>query len=242
MTFDILLRGAIVVPPTIRVLVVAAHPDDEVLGCGGAIAAHVAQGDEVHILILADGETSRNRNAGSEAVEHRCGDAQKAAEVLGARPPRFLNLPDNQLDTIPLLDIVQHVETVVGELRPQVVYTHHGNDLNIDHRIAHQAVLTACRPHPQSAVQEIYGFETPSSTEWGSPDVAPAFQPQRFVDISDFLDLKRRALACYRSEMKEFPHARSFEGCEALARWRGCSVGVPSAEAFCVLRQIVRTG
>jgi LmbE family N-acetylglucosaminyl deacetylase len=222
------------------VLVVAAHPDDEVLGCGGAMARHARQGDIVETLLLAEGATSRDqrRDAKARAKEisalRDC--ATKAARALGVRPPRFGGLPDNRMDSIDLIDVVKIVEAAVREIRPSVVYTHHASDLNIDHRITHQAVLTGCRPMPGSSVRSIYAFEVPSSTEWAGPDAA--FRPNRNVSIADEWRAKKAALEIYQSEMRPFPHARSLEAVEALAVWRGASVGVAKAEAFEVLRQI----
>ncbi len=219
-----------------NILVIAAHPDDEALGCGGALVRHVARGDRVQCLFLADGAGSRSEGAD---VGLRQRQAEAAARRLGAAAPMLLGFPDNRMDSVPLLDIVQAVEKVIAEVRPDIIYTHHGNDLNIDHRITHQAVLTACRPQPDSCVRAIYGFEVPSSTEWASPEAAPAFRPVRFVDISDYLQHKMALLDCYADEMRAFPHARSREAVEALARWHGATVGVAAAEAFSVIREIV---
>lgn len=222
------------------VLVVAAHPDDEALGCGGTIARHAADGDVVHVLFLADGETSRGNEKGSAAaIARRESAAREAAGILGAEAPRFAGFPDNQLDTIPLLEVTQAVETVLREIQPHTVYTHHWGDLNVDHRMVHQAVLTACRPQPGAPVKAIYTFEVPSSTEWASPRPDQAFLPVRFTDISDFLDTKMKALGCYEDEMRPFPHARSMKGVEALALWRGTSAGMAAAEAFMVVRELV---
>jgi N-acetylglucosamine malate deacetylase 1 len=220
-----------------QILIVAAHPDDEVLGCGGTILRHVEEGNEVRILILADGESSRNK-AGS--MQNRIDASFNAAKILGVSPPVHLQLHDNRLDTYPLLDIVQMVEEHVALICPNIIYTHHGNDLNVDHRLVHQAVLTACRPQPSTKVEAIYGFETMSSTEWSSPDTAPAFRPTRFVNITRYLTQKLSALRAYESEMRPYPHARSFEAARALASVRGATVGLEAAEAFSVIREVYR--
>ncbi len=220
------------------VLVVAAHPDDEVLGCGGTIAHHTAAGEKVSILLFADGISSR-AEAGSDAIEERQSAARAAAKALGAEAPRFLGLPDNRLDTVPLLDVVKKVETVINEINPAVIYTHHGGDLNIDHRIASDVVLTAARPLPGAPVRAIYAFETVSSTEWAQPPDGSGFRPTRFVDISAHLAAKKAALECYAEELRPFPHPRSHEALEVLARWRGASAGLEAAEAFEVVREIV---
>jgi LmbE family N-acetylglucosaminyl deacetylase len=219
------------------VLVVAAHPDDEILGCGGTLARHVAADDIVHIIILADGETSRGN---IDTLVKRTQDAERAAAVLGVNLYRLLGLPDNRLDQLPLLDIVQLIEPAISEIRPTIVYTHHGGDLNIDHKITHRAVLTACRPLPDSTIRAIYTFETPSSTEWSSGQQDFPFTPIHIVDISKTLDQKMAALGCYASEMRAFPHARSYEAIESMARFRGAQFGLEAAEVFGVIRQFWR--
>ena len=224
------------------VLVVAAHPDDEILGCGGALARHAAGGDTVHVLIVAEGATSRDARRDPEGREPELtalrASASRAASVIGAEEPRLLGLPDNRLDALPLLDVIKPIEAVVEAVAPEIVYTHHGGDLNVDHRIVHQAVVTACRPLPGSPVRAIYAFETVSSTEWQS--AGDAFRPQRSVDIEPFLRLKLQALEAYKAEMRPFPHARSFEAVEALARVRGAAAGLKAAECFVIVREIVR--
>lgn len=222
-----------------NVLVVAAHPDDEVLGCGASIARHAAAGDAVHVLILAEGLTSRGR-AGAAALRKLRADAQKAARVLGAQPPVFGGLPDNRLDTVALLDVVKLVEREVARVRPAVVYTHHAGDLNVDHRVAHQAVLTACRPLPASPVGKILCFEVPSSTEWQAPGSAPAFAPNVFHDVAKSLSRKLAALRAYAGEMRRWPHPRSLKAVEHLARWRGATIGADAAEAFVLARAVER--
>ena len=219
-----------------HVLAVVAHPDDEVLGAGGALARHAAKGDTVHIAFLADGIGSRGEDR--EAGDRRAVAAKRAAEILGARPPRFLGFQDNRLDGVDLLDVVKAVEAVVSEILPATIYTHHLGDLNVDHEICSRAVLTACRPLPGFCVRRIYAFEVASSTEWSQPNAALAFVPNRFVDISAALATKRRALEAYQEEMRDFPHPRSYQAVEALAAWRGASAGFHAAEAFMVLRDI----
>jgi len=225
------------------VLVVAAHPDDEVLGCGGTIARHADAGDQVQVLIVAEGATSRQQQrdrvqAGDELSALALA-AQKAGSILGAVGVELLDLPDNRLDSLDRLDLIKRLEERIGSLRPQVVYVHHAGDVNVDHRRLHEAVVTACRPTPGHPVQRLLSFEVASSSEWQPPGSAPAFQPNWFVDISGQWRRKREALVAYASEMRPWPHARSMEALEHLARWRGAQVGVEAAEAFCLLRQLV---
>jgi N-acetylglucosamine malate deacetylase 1 len=225
-----------------QVLVVAAHPDDEVLGCGGTVARHTMAGDRVASLIVAEGATSRHANAssGRDEVFALKRAAAAAAEALGAEPPRFGGFPDNRLDTVALIDIVQAIEVVVAEVRPDCVYTHHAGDLNIDHRVVSNAVITACRPLPDTVHDQIYCFETPSSTEWAPSETAAQFRPNHFVGIDATLERKMHALAAYAIEMRDFPHPRSYQAVEALARWRGASVGLDAAEAFMLMRRVIR--
>lgn len=218
------------------VLIVAAHTDDEALGCGGTIARHVAEGDAVHAVFMADGVSSRPDMAADD-LDRRMVAAKRSHEILGLQRVEYLGLPDNRMDGLPLLDVVQTLEVVIQAVAPQVIYTHHHGDLNIDHSVTNQAVMTACRPQPGSSVREIYCFEVLSSTEWATPQREP-FVPNVFVNISDFLDIKLRALQAYQLEMRPAPHSRSIEHAEYLARHRGHSVGVAAAEAFVAIRQI----
>lgn len=213
------------------ILIVAAHPDDEVLGCGGTIAKHTAAGDVVNILIVAEGATSRDDH-NQKIVATLKESAAKAALILGAKPPIMLGLPDNRLDSMDRLDVVKVIENHIKNISPNTVYTHHGGDLNIDHRTVHEAVITACRPVPGSSVRKILSFETLSSTEWASPSIGKMFCPNHFVHISDQMKTKIRATEAYETEMRPFPHARSLKSLEALARLRGSQVGVEEAEAF----------
>jgi LmbE family N-acetylglucosaminyl deacetylase len=219
------------------VLVVAAHTDDEALGCAGTIARHVAEGDTVHAVFMADGVTSR-AGASQENLLGRNAAAEKARAILGITENFYLGMPDNRMDSIPLIDVVQKLEPFIDKLQPNIVYTHHLGDLNIDHRITHQAVMTACRPQPGSSVRAIYAFEVMSSTEWATATANP-FLPNYFVDISKYLIKKNHALNAYHAEMRKTPHSRSTEHLKNLASHRGQSVGVLAAEAFMSIRVIV---
>lgn len=220
-----------------KVLVVAAHPDDEALGCGGTMSRLAAEGAEVHVLFLSDGVTARATVAQDALAERRrMGD--RAAEVMGAWRPVYLDLPDNRMDGLDLLDIVQAVERSAAGIAPEAVFTHFPGDLNVDHRLCAQAVLTAFRPFPDQPVRSIYGFEVASSTEWAFGAAGQNFAPNVFFDISAHLPQKIAALEMYGEEMRPSPHARSIEAVEACARWRGASVGVEAAEGFSLLRSI----
>jgi N-acetylglucosamine malate deacetylase 1 len=219
------------------VLVVAAHPDDEVLGCGGTMARHAEAGDIVHVVFLADGETSRE-GAGKDEIMRREAAAGRAAEALGAQRPRFLRFPDNRLDSTPFLDVVRALEAEVAGLAPRILYCHHPGDLNVDHRVAARAVVTAFRPLPQSSVAEIRAFEVPSSTEWSFGVTSAAFMPNLFIDITKTFEKKLQALAAYAGETRPFPHPRSPEALESAAKRWGSTVGRERAEAFQIVRSV----
>lgn len=227
---------------TRNVLIVAAHPDDEILGVGGTAAWHVDRGDRVATAILAEGATSRDkeRDVDDRRLELQAlrRSAALAAGKLGLPEPDFFGLPDNRMDRLDLLDVVKIVEEIVEKVDPDIVYTHHFGDLNIDHDVTHRAVVTACRPLPEVKPRAIYSFETVSSTEWSSIEQGASFRPQHYVDISAQLDRKLEALAEYPGEMRPFPHARSIEAVECLAKLRGSQIGRSAAEAFMVVRQI----
>lgn len=217
-----------------NVLAMVAHPDDEALGAGGTLARHAAHGDDVFIAYLTNGVGARDSD--SQAENARIEMSRKAAAILGAKLVDGRLFPDNQLDSVPLLYLIHAVERYVTLTQPEVIYTHHAGDLNIDHRICNQAVLTACRPMKGSSVKAIHAIEVPSSTEWQVPN---SFQPNMFVDVESTMPRKSDALKAYGDEMRPFPHPRSYEGIVYLARWRGASVGLEYAEAFMVLREIV---
>ncbi len=218
-----------------KTLVIAAHPDDEVLGAGASIARWLDEGRPVHIAILGEGATSRAENSaeskrGTVATLQR--RAVQASRALGAPPPRMFGLADNRFDTLPLLEIVQRIEALVAEFEPELVLTHCGGDLNIDHALTFRAVMTALRPMESTSVRELRVFEIPSSTEWAFARFEPAFRPNVFVDVEATLQRKLDAMACYDSEARLFPHPRSPESLAALARTRGAQIGLRAAEAF----------
>ncbi len=218
-----------------KILIIAAHPDDEVLGCGGTISRLAQEGHEVYIAILGEGITSRyekRQQADSSLVNELHGRCREVSAMLNAKDLFLYDLPDNRFDTVPLLDVVKIVETLINRLHPQVIYTHHPGDLNIDHAIAFRAVITAARPLPGCDTKEIYAFEAPSATEWSFQRIGPAFRPNVFMDISATIDVKLRAMEIYESELRPFPHPRAPEALRANAQRWGTVSGWMAAEAF----------
>jgi len=219
-----------------KILIVAAHPDDEMLGMGGTILKHVNNKDAVSILFLGDGITSRDINAD---IEPRRRQAKKVAELLQAKIAGLEQFPDNRFDSVSLLDIVKKIEPVIARIKPNIIYTHHMGDLNIDHRLTAQSVLTACRPQPGFCVKKILGFEVLSSTEWQAKDSSHCFCPTEYTDISKFIEKKIEILKkAYGDELRQFPHPRSAQGVKILAQYRGMEVGYKYAEAFQLIRNL----
>jgi LmbE family N-acetylglucosaminyl deacetylase len=223
------------------VLVIAAHPDDEILGCGGTAARLVREGRDVHFAIMGEGITSRHANrdaAGVEQLAQLKRQAQAAAGKVGVQNVALHQLPDNRLDTVPLLEVVKLVEDLIDRIQPEIVYTHHPGDLNVDHGVIFRAVLTATRPMAGQPVRELYAFEVSSSTEWSFQRLEPIFRPNVFVDITHTIDAKVAAIECYESEARKFPHPRSPEALRALATRWGTVVGCAAAEAFELVRSV----
>ena len=219
-----------------NVLVVAAHPDDEVLGCGATVAKHAATGDRVWHLILGEGVMSRSDVSAAEkdkALDELWASAEAAGKVLGVERVILKKLPCCQFDTVPLLDIVHMVEETIRALKPSIIYTHHLGDVNIDHRRTIEAVETAIRPNGGSFIEEVLAFEVPSSTEWNFAK-ADMFRPNSFVELSekDFAAKHEALFTAYRKEMRTYPHSRSPEYLRALAICRGVQAGYPLAESF----------
>lgn len=216
-----------------KILVIAAHPDDEVLGCGGTLALCAERGSHIHVAFLGDGVFSRDVGPDREgALAARRKAAQAACNILGVQSISFGDFPDNRMDGVMLLDIVKPIEELIAQYCPDTVFTHHAGDLNIDHRRTHEAVSTACRPQQGHPVHTLLSFEVPSSTEWQLPGSAPAFVPNWFIDISSSLERKLSALDAYSDEMRPWPHPRSRLAVSHLARWRGSTIGTDAAEAF----------
>ena len=217
------------------VLVVAAHPDDEAIGCFGTLLNHYKLGDIINIIFLTDGVSSRgNSKKNKDGRKKNC---LKVLSVLGLKKNNvfFLDYPDNMMDSVPLLDVVKNIEKIKQKIKPNIIYTHFSNDLNIDHRVAYQAAVTASRPTTNETVKKIFCFEILSSTEWSDKN-KQIFSPNYFVDISKFINKKIKALKIYDKEIKKSPNARSLENIKNLASIRGSSIGTYYAEAFFIER------
>ena len=223
-----------------RYLTIAAHPDDEVLGCGATMARLSSEGHEVHILILGEGATSRHTDpdGGASQVRTLRAQADKAGSELGASSVTVESLPDNKFDALPLLDIVRMVERHVSDLKPDAIFTHHGSDLNIDHRITAQAVITATRTMAGAPVKEVLAFHIPSSTEWAFGVTGQSFQPDVFFDVTGHIAAKITAMKIYEEEARQFPHPRSPEALEAISKTWGSTAGFAAAEAFELIRSL----
>lgn len=225
-----------------NVMVVAAHPDDEVLGCGGTIAKLVSEGHQVTVGILGEGVTSRSdqrADVDQSALAVLQGQATHASRSLGVHEVIFGGLPDNRFDSVPLLEIVKLIERWIGKVKPSRVYSQHGGDLNIDHSVTYRATLTATRPTGAGCgVCEVLAYEVPSSTEWAFHSFEPVFHPNIFVNIEKYFDQKVDAMRAYDSEIRAFPHPRSEENMRALATHWGATAGVPLAEAFQLVRRL----
>jgi LmbE family N-acetylglucosaminyl deacetylase len=219
-----------------NILIVAAHPDDEIIGIGGTAIKHIDQGDRVFALILGKGVGARE-GADEDAVKKLEGQTRRAGKIIGFKEILAADLPDNRFDTRARLEIVKIVEAHIRRIKPAIVYTHYENDVNIDHQITFQAVNTACRPCFPDCPKKIYTFETLSSTEWQLTE-NQVFNPNTFVDIEKYMDQKLCALEKYSGEMRQYPHSRSLKGVRLLAQYRGLQSGKKYAEALVLKRDI----
>lgn len=224
-----------------RILIVAAHPDDETLGCGGTIAKYTKEGDKVYCLFLGRGKASRfypNKSDSQKTKKEQTileKEARKAAKILGISKIFFEDFSDQQYDTVSLLEIINAIEKIKKKVKPDIIFTHHFGDLNLDHQITCRAVLTVCRPLRNGTVKKIYSFEILSSTEWS---INFSFKPNVFVNIKETFNKKIEALEAYKSEIRKFPHPRSIRSIEKIAQLRGAMAGVELAEAFELVREI----
>lgn len=221
-----------------KILIIAAHPDDEVLGCFGTVAGMIKRGYEAYSLILSRGKTSRG-NVDKAETEKLREEMLKANNSAGIKNVFQTDFPDNKFDSVALLDIVKEIETIKNKIKPEIIFTHHFGDINIDHQITHKAVLTATRPMKGKFVKSIYAMEIPSSTEWNAYSRSTVFVPNVFFDITDTIDDKVNAMKYYKSELREYPHPRSLRFIKEYAKTNGVCAGVKYCEKFQLIRQIV---
>jgi LmbE family N-acetylglucosaminyl deacetylase len=218
-----------------NLLVIATHPDDEVLGCGGTIARQASRGDRVDVAVVTRGATEL---FAEHQVKRLRKELEAAHAILGVAAVHFLDFPAPKLDLVPAHELADAINAHIAALRPDSVFLPHRGDLHSDHRIVFNATLVAARPIGEAIVRRLLSYETLSETEWSAPVAEDAFLPSVFVDISDYLEQKKEALAAYKSQIREFPHPRSLQAVEALARVRGSTVGAQAAEAFQLIREI----
>lgn len=225
-----------------RILVIAAHPDDEVYGMGGTIAKLVAQGCEVHVLIVTDGCISQYRNEDNlkEIIELKREEARKANNILGVECVHFGDLPDMKLDQIPHIQINYVIEELIQKLKPREVYTHFYGDVNLDHQLVYKSTLVATRPTVGQCVKNLYSYSVPSSTEWSPQLIHSVFMPNVFVEIEPYASRKFKAIKAYTTELRTYPHPRSIESVKRNDVVVGTQCGLRSAEGFMLLRGIVK--
>ena len=224
-----------------KVLIVAAHPDDEVIGVGGTIAKYVADGAVVKVLIVTDGSTSQYRDNPDllNILKEKKLETEKAAELLGVSEVIYGNLPDMKLDIVEHTKVNSVIEAVIDEFQPNIVFTHFWGDVNLDHQCVCKSTLVACRPVPGQCVRELYGYYVQSSTEWNVQSANNTFMATLFVDISgDYANRKYKAMDCYSAELREYPHPRSIEALRVNDSANGVHVGVNAAEGFVVYREL----
>ena len=220
-----------------RVLVVAPHPDDEILGCGGTMARLVKEGHEVDVLVATRGKPPA---FSADSVAQVRSEMAKAHALLGITRTHELDLPAAALDTVPAAEVNAAIGSVIDAVAPDTLLLPFLGDIHGDHAIVFQAAMVAARPRHDAAPSRVLCYETLSETNWYAPPVTPGFQPNVFVDVSTTLDRKLDAFRCFASQIRAFPEERSIEALEALARMRGATVHLRAAEAFVNIRQIIR--
>lgn len=218
-----------------KILVIAPHPDDEILGCGGTIIRSIAEGNEVYVCIVTKGRPPLFKPEGTEKVRK---EARECHAKLGIKETIFLDQPTAMLEQVPRHEFNNHFLKVVSEIKPDEVYIPHIGDMQKDHQMVVDAAMVALRPKYTHKVRKIYAYETMSETGWNVPNVQNEFIPNVFVDISEYLDKKKEALAMYTTQVSTFPDARSVEAVEALAKYRGAMMHIGAAEAFMLIREI----
>lgn len=229
-----------------KIMLVVAHPDDELLGLGATMNKLIEEYNvTTHVIILGEGITSRADNRDvekwkSELEIHRA-NIKAAQAAIGYHSVSIYDFADNRFDTVAMLDIVKVIEKEKAAFNPEIIFTHHGGDVNVDHQRTFEAVITACRPMAHEQVKTIISFETPSGTEWRAPTDPRHFLPNMFVSVSEKnIDAKIKGMESYEFEKRSYPHPRSPEALKIQAQRWGVSVGCNFAEAFCIVRNICK--
>lgn len=220
-----------------KVIVIAPHADDEIIGCGATMAKHIMAGDEVFVIIATNAAFGAPELFSQEMIESVRAEALKAHKYLGVKETFFLDFPAPALNAHPEYKISIKISEIFNLIKPSILYLPHPGDIHQDHKAIYRASLVSARPQGNYSVKNIYCYETLSETEWTPMHERP-FVPNHFVEVSDFFDIKCNAMKYFESQIKNFPHTRSLETFEALAKFRGSTVGVKCAEAFFVERQI----
>jgi len=210
-----------------NVLIIAAHPDDEVLGCGGVIQNHTSRKDNIYVCIVTDGSSSQYQGDLKKG-KTKIKETLKVQKLLGIKDYIYLDFPDMKLDTVAHIDLNRKLENVINQIEPSIIYTHSSADVNLDHTLVYQSTRVVTRPG-KPFLRRVYSYEVLSSTEWSRDDL---FSPNTFLDISAYIDKKVKAFNIYRTEVRIFPHPRSTEGIKALAKYRGIQSGYRYAESF----------
>jgi LmbE family N-acetylglucosaminyl deacetylase len=221
-----------------KVLVVAPHCDDEILGCGGIMAKLHSEGTPVFVIIVTNGHLGAPELFSEEGTKKVQTETKSAHSYLGVANTFFLNFPAPRLDTIPSYKLSIAIEKIIRENEITDLYIPHRGDIHKDHRITYEATLVAARPINGNPVNKVFAYETLSETEWAAPYADEAFIPNVFEDVESFIPNKTKAFSYFTTQIKEFPHPRSLESIENLAKYRGATVGFNSAEAFMLIRQI----
>ena len=225
-----------------KILVIAAHPDDEVLGMGGTISKLASEGNTIRLLIVTDGCSSqyRNSNGMEEILKRKYEETEKSSRILGIEKIYYGGLSDMKLDSHLHIDINEVIEKTIEEFKPQIVYTHFFGDVNLDHRCVYESTMVATRPVYNQCVEEVYCYSVPSSTEWAPYITNYAFLPNVFVNISDYENIKLKAINCYKTELRDYPHPRSLKYIEESDKACGLKCGLNMAEEFVCLRKIIK--
>lgn len=218
-----------------RVIVIAPHPDDEVLGCGGTIAKHSANGDSVYVCVMTKGYKPLFADEMEFIVKDECRNADK---LLGVKETFFLDFPAAMLEEVLRYKINDAIVERIQHVRPDIVYIPHRGDMQIDHKMIVDAAMVALRPKYDHVVKKIYAYETLSETGWDIPNTANEFIPTVYNDISNYMNDKTEAIKCFKTQLAEYPNARSVEAIKALAMYRGATMKMNAAEAFVLIREL----